>query len=264
MNPAILMDRVSFSYNSRPILQNIDLQIPRQSILGLIGPNGSGKTTLLKLISRILHPQQGQILIDGQPLDGLRAGEIARKMAVISSEQSFEFPFAVKDIVAMGRFPHLRRWQKLSAQDQSLIDESMRMTAIGHLQDRPISKLSSGERQRVLIARAITQEPSLLLLDEPNAHLDINHQLTVFHLLHRLNREKGMTILVVLHDLTAAAAFCHAIVLLHERRIVKEGRPEDVITAELIRQTYGAEVDVYPNPRGGFPQISFLPLRSTD
>jgi iron complex transport system ATP-binding protein len=261
MNPAISIDRVSFSYNSRPILQDINLQIHKQSVLGLIGPNGSGKTTLLRLVSRILQPQEGQILIDGLPLQHLRAAEIARKMAVISSEQSFEFPFSVTDIVAMGRFPHLGRLQKLSEKDREITEYSMKMTAIDHLKDRPISKLSSGERQRVLIARAVAQQPAILLLDEPNSHLDINHQLAVFHLLHQLNRERQLTIVVVLHDLTAAAAFCHSIVLLHERRVAKVGRPEEVITAELIRQTYGADVDVHPSPLGGFPQVSFLPLR---
>ena len=261
MKTTISIDRVSFSYNSRPILQDISLQIKWQSILGLIGPNGSGKTTLLRLVSRVLQPQQGQILIEGQPLKDLRAAEIAKKMAVISSEQSFEFPFSVADIVAMGRFPHLSRLQKLTEKDRDIIEHSMKMTAVFHLKDRLISKLSSGERQRVLIARAVTQQPAILLLDEPNSHLDINHQLAIFHLLHQLNRERQLTIVVVLHDLTAAAAFCHSIVLLHEGRVAKEGIPKEVITAELIRQTYGADVDVHPSPRGGFPQVSFLPPR---
>ena len=194
MTCAITIDRVHFAYNSRPILEGISLQVDTQSILGLIGPNGSGKTTLLRLISRILQPQRGEILIEGQPLKEMTATQIARKMAVISSEQSFEFPFTITDIVAMGRFPHLSRFQKLREQDLEIIEHSMKMTAVFHLKDRSISKLSSGEKQRVLIARALTQQPSILLLDEPNAHLDINHQLAIFNLLHQLNRERKLTL----------------------------------------------------------------------
>jgi iron complex transport system ATP-binding protein len=253
------LEQVNFSYPNRSVLNDINLEIPRRSFLALIGPNGSGKTTLLRIMSRVLQPQRGSVLLEGQPIARLSARALAKKMAVISSEQSFEFPFSVRDVAAMGRFPHLTRLERLTALDWEIVDKALEMTHTDGFENRAISQLSSGERQRVLLARAIAQQPSLLLLDEPNAHLDINHQITIFNLLRSLQQDLGMTIVVVLHDLGAAAAFCESVLLLHQGRIVKIGRPDEVITAELIRKTYGAEVHVFPSPLGGSPQIAFGP-----
>ncbi|MCI0421291.1 MAG: ABC transporter ATP-binding protein [Acidobacteria bacterium] len=261
MPPAIFLEQIRFSYRSQLVLQDVSLEIPRQSFLALIGPNGGGKTTLLRLMSKVLRPLQGSILLEGQPIEGFTARELALKLAVISSEQHFEFPFSVADVVAMGRFPHLNRLERMSARDWQSVDDAMERTSVSHFRDRPISQLSSGEKQRVLIARAIAQEPSILMLDEPNAHLDINHQITIFNLLRALNRQHQMTVVVVLHDLSAAAAFCETVALLHQGRIVRMGKPEEVVTAELIQQTYGAEVAVFPSPRGGCPLVAFGPAR---
>src|SRR5437867_6816439 len=253
------LEQLSFSYRSSPVLQDITLEIPRQSFLALIGPNGGGKTTLLRLMSKVLQPSAGIILLEDKPLSGFSARELARRMAVIASDQHFEFPFSVVDVVAMGRFPHLNRLQRLSSQDWEIVDQALRLTCVDHLRLRPISQLSSGEKQRVLIARAIAQQPSILMLDEPNSHLDINHQIAVFNLLRSLNRQHRMTLIIVLHDLTSAAAFSQTIALLHEGRLIKTGSPREVITSELIRQTYGAEVEVFPSPLGGFPQVAYGP-----
>jgi iron complex transport system ATP-binding protein len=178
---------------------------------------------------------------------------------VISSEQFFEFPYPVSEIVAMGRYPYLKRLQQMSQKDFQIIDEALRLTDVRHLHNRPISHLSSGERQRVFIARAIAQQPKVLILDEPNAHLDIHHQIAIFELLRSLNREHEMTIVAVLHDLTSAAAYSEIIALLHEGKVVQIGRPEVVITRELIHETYGVTVDVFPNPASGFPLVAFAP-----
>lgn len=259
MPPAISLQQLSFSYRTQAVLQDINLEIPHQSLLALIGPNGSGKTTLLRLMSKALRPQRGTVRLDGQPLASFSARKLAQKLAVISSEQHFEFPFSVADVVAMGRFPHLNRLERMSDQDWKIVDEAMERTCVLDFRNRSISQLSSGEKQRVLIARAIAQQPSILMLDEPNAHLDINHQIAIFNLLRTLNRQHQMTVIVVLHDLSAAAAFCETMVLLHQGRIVRTGKPAEVITEELIQQTYGAEVVVFPNPVGGCPQIAFGP-----
>lgn len=253
------LEHVSFSYPGRRVLQEINLNIDPRSFLALIGPNGSGKTTLLRLMSKILEPQQGIILLDGQPLSQLSPRALARRVAVISSEQYFDFPFPVREVVAMGRFPHLNRLQRMSAKDWDIVSQALRLTSADDMEDRPISQISSGEKQRVLIARAIAQQPSLLMLDEPNAHLDINHQIAIFNLLRVLNREHGLTIVVVLHDLTVAAAFCETICLLHDGRVARVGKPKEVITADLIRNTYGAEVQIVSSPVGGFPQVVFGP-----
>ncbi|MBM3801859.1 MAG: ABC transporter ATP-binding protein [Acidimicrobiia bacterium] len=257
MTVAISLENVSFAYRTQPVVQNVSLEIPQHSLLALIGPNGSGKTTLLRLMSKVLQPQHGQISLDGQPLQRFAARDLARKLAVISSEQHFEFPFSVENVVSMGRFPHRNRLERMRSHDWNVVEDAMDKTDVLQFRHRPISQLSSGEKQRVLVARAIAQQPSILMLDEPNAHLDINHQIAVFKLLRLLNRQHRMTIIVVLHDLSAAAALCETIVLLHRGRIVRIGTPAEVITPELIRQTYGAEVVVFPSPVGGCPQVAF-------
>ena len=259
MPPAISIQQLSFCYRTQAVLQDVNLEIRHQSFLALIGPNGSGKTTLLRLMSKVLTPQRGAVLFDGQPLGSFSARKLAQKLAVISSEQHFEFPFSVADVVAMGRFPHLNLLEKMSDEDWKIVDEAMERTCVRDFRNRSISQLSSGEKQRVLIARAIAQQPSILMLDEPNAHLDINHQIAIFNLLRTLNRQHQITVIVVLHDLSAAAAFCETMVLLHRGRIVRTGTPAEVITEELIQQTYGAEVVVFPSPVGGGPQIAFGP-----
>jgi cobalamin transport system ATP-binding protein len=259
MPPAISLEQLGFSYGTQAVLQDINLEIQHQSLLALIGPNGGGKTTLLRVMSKTLKPQRGRVEVAGQQLSSFNARKLAQKLAVISSEQHFEFPFSVADVVAMGRFPHLNRLERMSDRDWKIVDEAMERTCVLEFRNRSISQLSSGEKQRVLIARAVAQQPSILMLDEPNAHLDINHQIAIFSLLRALNRQHQMTVIVVLHDLSAAAAYCETMVLLHRGRIVRTGTPAEVITEELIRQTYGAEVAVFPSPVGGCPQIAFGP-----
>ena len=253
------LQNVYFEYVRGFGLQGINLEIRSGALLALIGPNGSGKTTLLRLMGKALEPDSGRILLDGRSLEDFSARELARKMAVISSEQHLEFPFRVWDVVAMGRFPHQDRFDRTSRLDREVVSECLRKTETEGLADWPIAALSSGERQRVLIARALAQSPSILMLDEPTAHLDINHQIATFRLLRDLNRKHGLTIVTVLHDLTVAAVFCPQIVLLKGGQLIRQGSPSEVITPDIIRQTYGAEVTVHPSPVGDFPQISYPP-----
>ncbi len=259
MPPAISLQQLSFSYRTQAVLQDITLEIPHQSLLALIGPNGSGKTTLLRVMSKALRPQHGTVLFDGQPLVTFSARKLAQKLAVISSEQHFEFPFSVADVVAMGRFPHLNRLERMSDRDWKIVDEAMERTSVLDFRNRSISQLSSGEKQRVLIARAIAQQPSILMLDEPNAHLDINHQIAIFNLLRTLNRQHQMTVIVVLHDLSAAAAFCETMVLLHRGQIVRTGTPAEVITAELIQTDLRRRSSRFPEPGRRVPADCFRP-----
>ncbi len=254
---SLLLKQVGFHYQNGFSLQDIDLLIPEKSFLALIGPNGSGKTTLLHLMSGLLQPERGQISLENQPLTTFTRRELARRIAVISSLQYFEFPFPVADVVAMGRYPYLGRLQKLTGRDCQIVEEALHSTEIWHLKDRPISQLSSGERQRVLLARAVAQRPSILMLDEPNTHLDIHHQIAIFRLLQSLNEEHSMTVVVVLHDLTAASAFCQTVALLSEGKLIQTGTPTEVITTETIRSVYKADISVQPSPLGGFPQISY-------
>ena len=255
--PSLLLEKIAFNYGDTFRLEEIDLSIPEGSFLALIGPNGSGKTTLLQLMSGLLDPRSGRIALDGQPLDQLSRSQLARQMAVISSEQHFEFPFPVAEVVTMGRFPYLGRFEKLTRGDREIVDEALEWTQTLHLRDRPISQLSSGERQRVLIARAVAQKPSILMLDEPNVHLDLNHQIAIFRLLRRLNQEFSVTVVVVLHDLTAAAVFCQTVALLCEGKLAKTGPPQEVITTEILRDVYRADIEVHPSPLGGIPQVAY-------
>ena len=254
---SLRFDQVSFQYPTGFALTQVNLEVSHQSFLAVIGPNGSGKTTLLRLMAKLLKPTSGNIYINQRPLEHLASRELAQQMAVISADQYFEFPFPVVDVVAMGRFPYLERFKRMSSLDWKIVDEALVMTQTDHLRDRPISQLSSGERQRVVLARALAQEPDFLVLDEPNAHLDINHQIGIFRLLQFLNEERGVSIIVVLHDLTAAGTFCREIALLHEGEIVKQGEPAEVITTEIIRDTYGADVLIHPHPVDGSPQIMY-------
>ncbi|MFB3905466.1 MAG: ABC transporter ATP-binding protein [Acidobacteriota bacterium] len=250
------LDNVSFSYRDGFRLGKISLEIGSGSFLGLIGPNGSGKSTLIRLMSGELKPEEGTVLLENRPVSFFSTIELARRMAVISAEQYFDFPFLVRDVVAMGRFPHSRRTQRRQSRDEEMIEEALRLTEAAPLADRPISHLSSGERQRVLIARALTQEPAVMLLDEPDAHLDLHHQLNVFRLLHRLNLERGISVVLVLHDLTAAAAFCRRLALLDRGILIKHGNPEEVITPEVIQRVYGPDIMVYRNPLTGKPTVA--------
>jgi len=250
------LDNVSFSYRDGFRLEKISLEIPSGSFLGLIGPNGSGKSTLIRLMSGELKPEEGKVLLENRPVGSFSPMELARRMAVISAEQYFDFPFLVRDVIAMGRFPHARRTQRLQSGDEAVIEEVLRLTEAAPFADRPISHLSSGERQRVLIARALAQEPAVMLLDEPDAHLDIHHQLNVFRLLRRLNAERGISVVLVLHDLTAAAAFCRRLALLDRGVLITHGDPGEVITPEVIHRVYGPDIMVYLNPVTDKPTVA--------
>jgi len=250
------LNQVSFSFRDGFRLSEVNLEIPGGSFLGLIGPNGSGKSTLLRLMSGELKPETGQVLLDNRPVTGFSAVELARQMAVISAEQHFDFPFLVRDVVAMGRFAHMGRMGRAPAANDDVIEESLRLTEADAFADRPISHLSSGERQRVLIARAVAQQPAIMLLDEPDAHLDLHHQLNAFRLLQRLNRERGISLVTVLHDLSAAASFCQRLALLDRGTLIKHGLPNDVITAETIGRVYGHEIIVFRNPVTDSPSVA--------
>ncbi len=238
------LHNVEFRYPSGFRIEGVDLAVPEGSFFSLLGPNGSGKSTLIKLISRLSEPHDGWIEFDGAPLNRYRPRELARKMAVIPSENHFDFPFRVAEVAGMGRFPYQGRMQRMSSDDRRIVERALRMAQAEELKERPISELSSGERQRVLIARALAQQPRLLVLDEPNSHLDIKHQIEVFRLLARLTKEERLTVLVVLHDLTMAAVFSETVAIMNSGRIVETGPPKKVITTERIRSIYGADVVV--------------------
>jgi len=255
MEPVLTLKNVGFRYGEVQALKRINLQVKAGEILGILGPNGSGKSTLLKIMDGILRPREGEILIKGNPLKGLRRAQVAREVAMVSQENFFRFSFSTLEVVLMGRFPHLNRLQFEGKRDIDVAADALRATRTLELADRSIHELSGGERQRVLIARALAQEPRIMLLDEPTSFLDIAHQVQVLELIVRLNRELGLTVLMVLHDLNLTSEYCERLILLNKGSIVKTGTPEEVVTYQTIEEVYQTVVVVKENPLSGRPCV---------
>ena len=256
MPSIVRMEAVDFSYPGRPIFSGLNLSLEEGEILGLIGPNSSGKTTLLKLVNGLLRPQQGRVFLEGKDLKDLSRSQVARRMAVVPQEMEVPFAFTAGEIVLMGRAPYLGRFSWEKKKDLDIAREGMGLAGTADLEDRPFLELSQGEKQRVLIARALAQEPRLILLDEPTSHLDINHQVEIHELIRRLNEEKKLTVLTISHDLNLAAEYCHRMVLLHRGSIFATGTPSEVLTEKAIRRVYETTVIVEKNPLTGAPRVT--------
>lgn len=250
---------IAFSYSGRPLFDGLSVSIGEGEFVGLVGPNGSGKTTFLNLLSRVLRPSRGSIMVDGSDIKSFSARALAQRLAVVPQETAIIFPFTVSEIVLMGRAPHLQTILERE-EDFEIADEAMKMTGVEHLASRPVTNLSGGERQGVMIARALAQRPSILLLDEPTAFLDIKHQVDIYDILTRLNRERRMTILAVSHDLNLASHYCERVLVFKEGRLMFDGPPGQAITSDTVRDVYGADVLVRINERTGRPFV--LPIRS--
>lgn len=253
--PFFVCSGVSAAYDGAQVLRNVDLSIASGEMLGVIGPNGSGKSTLLRVLSGALPPVCGGAMVAGRDILRLRARERAKLVGVVGQETALTFAFPVWDLVAMGRHAHLAPLSGLTAHDRDVVRWALERTDCLHLRQRLITELSGGELQRVIIARALAQEPRALLLDEPTSQLDLNHQLEIGCLLRDLNRERGMTIVWVSHELNLAAEFCERIVMVADGGVIADGPPEHVITEELLRRLYGVAVPVIPNPRSGRPHV---------
>lgn len=236
-------------------MRDINLKIESQELVGIIGPNGSGKTTLLKAITRVLKPKKGEIFLTGKNTAQMGFKELAKTIAVVS--QSFETGFmSVEEFVLLGRIPHFARFQFLETKkDLEIAERCMALTATLKLKSQPISEISGGERQLALIARALVQEPKLLLLDEPTSHLDIAHQVEILDLIARLNKELALTVIMVLHDLNLASEYCQRLVLINEGRIHKTGAPSQVLNYQIIEEVYKTLVVVEKNPISSRPYI---------
>jgi iron complex transport system ATP-binding protein len=259
---ALAARHVRFGYSARRLLDDFSLAIQEGEFAGILGPNGSGKTTLLRLLSGSLHPDSGSVLLFGEDLRLLAPRRRAQQLGVVPQESRILFPFTALELVLMGRFPHLGI---LGMESPSEIEKGLRcLDEVGMLpcSGSPIQSLSSGERQRVLIARALAQEPRVLLLDEPTAFLDLKHRLRIYEILARLNRERHLTILTISHDLNLAARHCRRLWLLKEGKLLAAGSPGEVLTPELIEMAYETEVVVGRDPRSHSPWI--IPYSSRD
>ncbi len=249
---------LSFSYGDERILKQLNLIIGKKTFLSIIGPNGSGKTTLLKNMARNLKPSQGVIFIEGRQLSDYSTLQLAREMAVVHQNPEVGVEFTVHDIVMMGRHPYIGRFQRENQQDTAIVSQALQWTNTFHLQDRYIGEISGGERQRVMIAKALAQEPTILLLDEPTSFLDIHHQIEILELLKKLNRERQISVIAVVHDLNLAARYSDEVMLLHGGGILALGSTEKVMTAEQLQKAYEMEMIVDRNVYTGSLQV--LPL----
>ncbi len=256
----VRIDRVRFSYRERTVLTDVSLDIASGERFGILGPTGSGKSTLIRLISGVLRPTHGSIAIDGVDLSGMPVRDIARRVAVVPQETALDFPFSVLEVVLMGRTPHLGGFGFEGDRDLEAATRAMQRTGVASLASRPFHELSGGEKQRVVIARALAQEADVLLLDEPTTFLDIRHVVEIFELLTELARDHGITLIVVLHDLNLAALYLTRLAFLKAGRVHACGAPEDVLSYATIREVYETDVYVHRNDLTG--KLNVLPLRS--
>jgi len=238
------INNIACRYDAANVLENIDFSAKGGDFIGVVGPNASGKSTLLKSISKVLKPHTGVVLLNERDVHTLKSAEIAKNLAVVPQESVISFAFTALEVVLMGRTPHLNRFEMESTQDLIIAQKSMELTNTWYLAERPIDTLSGGEKQRIIIARALTQEPRVLLLDEPTDHLDINHQIEILDLIKRLSKEKEMVVIGVFHDLNIVSQYCDRLILLHKGRIFAAGGAGDVLTGENIEKVYGVKVTV--------------------
>jgi len=272
-DPVIEVGGLSFRYEAsdqraRPwTLEGLSFHVQAGEMLGIVGPNGSGKSSLLKILGGLLRPSSGTVRLAGQPIGQLGQRDIARLVAMVPQEHQQVFPFTVAESVLMGRYPHRSpRWWSLGIGDETAHDlacahQAMVDTDVLPFADRLVSDLSGGERQRVMIARALAQEPVLLLLDEPTAFLDINHQIEICGLISRLRSERPLTVVLVSHDLNVASQYSDRVLMLKDGRLFRMGPPQDTIKPGILQMVYGCDVVVDAHPQSGRPRVT-MPIGS--
>jgi iron complex transport system ATP-binding protein len=246
---------VTLSYGDRPVVESLDVAVPPGRVTVIVGANACGKSTLLRALARLLRPDAGQVVLDGRDLHRLPTREVARVLGLLPQAPSAPEGIVVADLVARGRHPHQRMLGRWSAADDLAVAEALAATATAGVADRAVDELSGGQRQRVWIAMALAQQTDVLLLDEPTTYLDVNHQVEVLDLLADLNRTRGTTVVMVLHDLNLAARYADHVVALKDGRIVAEGAPSDVVTEELVEDVFGLTCRVVPDPVSHTPLV---------
>ena len=247
--------KISAGYGDKVVLSDVNMDVEAGDFVGLIGPNGSGKTTLLRVISKVLKPFKGHVLLNEEDIVTVSRSVLARSMAFLTQEISLNLPFTVRQMTLMGRFPYLSQYGKESDEDIAIAEDAMKLADVLPLADRFITEVSGGERQRALIAMCLAQQPDILLLDEPTNHLDIGHQLAVLDLIRKLNRQTNMTVVAVFHDLNIASEYCDKIMVLDEGQVAEFGTPKEVLTSEMILKVYRAKVVTEVNPVSHKPHI---------
>ena len=256
MSLNLKVHEVSIAYDSASILDSISFNLQRGEMVALLGPNGAGKSTLMRCISRALEPTSGSVFFNGQEAGSLSAGEMARRLAVVPQDTGVDFDFTVEEVIKMGRFPYYKNFRRNKTDHESIVHSAMEITGILPLRHRSATTLSGGERQRMVFARALCQEPELLLLDEPTANLDISYQWELLDIVLRLNQEKRVTVIAAIHDLNLATLFFKQFILLAGGKLLAIGSAEEVLTEENILASYGVQASIFRHPLHGRLQVS--------
>ena len=238
------LDNISFAYDSLPILKELSLVIQESDFIGLIGPNGSGKSTLLKIIGDIHKPDLGCIKFKGSDIRSISKKVFAQSVSWNSQDHPMVFPFKVSEVVLMGRHPHLSALSFESHEDFNISQRAMETTMTSEFSERYFNEISEGEKQRVMIASALAQNPELMLLDEPTSALDLKYQIEIMNILKNLNTNHKMTLIVAMHDLNLASRFCNRIILINEGKLVSDGTPLQVLKKDILEQVYGIDLDL--------------------
>jgi iron complex transport system ATP-binding protein len=256
-DPVLSVHGLSFRHHgaAATLFDGLSLAVRSGEFVGVIGPNGSGKTTLLHLLAGVAEPSGGEVRLAGRPIRAIPPPERARRIAVVFQETRILFNFSVLEIALMGRSPHLGRWGMERPEDFAAAHAALAEMDLTGREDRHLHELSSGERQRALIARALAQEPAIVLMDEPTAFLDLKHRLQIYSILTRLNRDRGLTVVATSHDLNLAARYGSRLVLLHKGRVAADGPPDSVLTVGRIREVYETEARVERDAATGAPYV---------
>jgi iron complex transport system ATP-binding protein len=256
MTPSRLgAESVTVGYGGDPVVRDLTLDVPDGLVTTIIGPNGCGKSTLLRTLARLLKPTAGRVRLDGEAIDAVATREVSRRLALLPQSPIAPDGLRVRDLVGRGRHPHQRWFRQWSPTDEDLVEQALRMTDTWELRDRALDQLSGGQRQRAWVAMTLAQDTDLVLLDEPTTFLDLAHQVEVLDLVTRLNRERGRTVAMVLHDLNLAARYSDLVVVMKDGAVVARGTPQDVFTSDLLGDVFGLAADVLDDPRTGLPVV---------
>lgn len=259
MSTAIQLHQVTAGYREQPVLENLSLKIAAGDMVGILGPNGAGKSTLFSVLSGLLRPTTGTVKLNGCDVHSMPPAERARTIAVVPQELDVPVPYTVEEIVMMGRTSAIGRFSSPTAEDRQRVERALVYTDVADIRRRPLNELSGGERQRAIVAMVLAQDPRIILMDEATSHLDLNHRLEIMQLVERLNRDDGVTVLMISHDLQIAAEFSRRLILLDHGKVVADGTPAGVLTEEMLRRVYHCDVRVHQDPHSGGISILAAP-----
>jgi len=245
--------QLNIGYGDTPVVNDLNLIIPTGKITALVGANGSGKSTILKTMARLMKPNSGGVLLDGESIHSQSTKQVAKQLAILPQNPTAPDGLTVSELVGYGRFPHQKGFGTVTSEDKAIIQWAIEVTGMMDFYDRPVDHLSGGQRQRAWIAMALAQQTEILFLDEPTTFLDMAHQLEVLQLLQLLNEKEKRTIIMVVHDLNHASRYAHHIVAIKSGTVISEGTPEEVMTKDVLRAVFGIEADIVPDPRTGVP-----------